>query len=795
MTSGAVSKRIKNSFLAYCNYNNIEIGECFESIKKDIVQENDLIDIAKYDMGIQDFNGFRMIKFYENPDVNKKVEEISQAQIIREIINQAENSYNIKKGYRDIFITAATGAGKSLIFQIPAIYLAKKYNKLTIIIEPVKALMQDQKTSLNNNGYMRVETFNSDIITQMEREEVLKRIKNGEVDLLYLSPETLLSYSIETIIWNREIGLLIIDEAHIVTTWGVGFRPDYWYLGSYINKLRNQIKIGSKINRKIHNFPVCAFTATAINGGVDDSVGETIISLYMENPIKFIGYTKRENIEFNIFNKNFNKKFSKSDYDFEKIKDFQNRLKYWLRNKEKTLVYFPFASLASDAKKGIRMFNELGTSNNIGIYVGRNVDDISTKIFNEQKQENFNRFRKGEIIVMYATKAFGMGVDLDDIQNVYHYAVTGSLCDYIQEIGRAARKNIISGHAITDFYYKDLAYIRKLFAISQIRHYQIMKVLEGIYNIHKNKNYARNFLISPKSFTYVFKGDENAKVNKLKTCLLMLEKDFYDKYNFKVLISRPQSVFTKAFVVLYSEHVEKVLNSKYGANFTFVECGRKKEKEKENCLISDVGDIYIIDLKKIWEDFYPKLSFPKFKYLYFNNKNINENKMEIMPEIREYLAPRQKLIIEVCDDSTLGDMRDKILADFEYIANALYENFAKQFFTIEDFTKLLVDKYGKNVARIIANSLFDLVDSNNRCVKHRINSSNRTEYSLAHGNFKEYMRRIITKSSIINKISTLTTSSYLSYISVGNDENITKSLKLLSVFGYITYELWIGYNK
>ena len=74
------------------------------------------------------------------------------------------------------------------------------------------------KNKLNKSGYTRVETFNSDLITQVEKEAVLKRIKEGEVDLLYLSPETLLSYSIETIIGDRDIGLMIVDEAHIVTT-------------------------------------------------------------------------------------------------------------------------------------------------------------------------------------------------------------------------------------------------------------------------------------------------------------------------------------------------------------------------------------------------------------------------------------------------------------------------------------------------------------------------------------------------------------------------------------------------
>jgi len=196
--------------------------------------------------------------------------------------------------------------------------------------------MQDQKEKLIKSGYTRVEAFNSDLITQVEKEAVLKRIKDGEVDLLYLSPETLLSYSIETIIGDREIGLLIIDEAHIVTTWGVGFRPDYWYLGSYINRLRHQIQTNRGVNRKTYHFPVCAFTATAINGGVDDSVGETIISLYMENPIKYIGYTKRTDIKFKIDIKS-KSKLPKPEYEAQKAADLNSRLQKWIPAKEKTI--------------------------------------------------------------------------------------------------------------------------------------------------------------------------------------------------------------------------------------------------------------------------------------------------------------------------------------------------------------------------------------------------------------------------------------------------------------------------
>lgn len=242
-TNGETANRIQGSLQAYCLRHNIRLIEFTEQLPEDQELETELINIAKNEIKIDGFENFRTIKFYKNPDISKEVVDLSQGQIIHEIIRQAENSYDEEKGFRDIFITASTGAGKSVMFQIPAVYLAKKYNKLTIIIEPVKALMQDQKEKLYKSGYTRVEAFNSDLITQVEKEAVLQKIKASEVDLLYLSPETLLSYSIETIIGDREIGLIIVDEAHIVTTWGVGFRPDYWYLGTYLNRLRNRINV------------------------------------------------------------------------------------------------------------------------------------------------------------------------------------------------------------------------------------------------------------------------------------------------------------------------------------------------------------------------------------------------------------------------------------------------------------------------------------------------------------------------------------------------------------------------
>ena len=798
MTDGLASKRIFSSLQAYCVKNGIRITRFHEQLAEDAEIEQELIDIAKNDVHIANFKGFRTIKFYKNPDIDKETVEISQSTLIQEIIRQAEKSYTDDKGhaFRDIFITASTGAGKSVMFQIPAIYLAKHYQKLTIIIEPVKALMQDQKEKLIKNGYNRVEAFNSDLISQVEKEAVLKRIKDGEVDLLYLSPETLLSYSIETIIGDREIGLLIIDEAHIVTTWGMGFRPDYWYLGGYINRLRNQIQTVAGKGRKTYKFPICAFTATAINGGIDDSVSDTVISLYMENPVKYIGYVRRDDIAFDIEVRE-TKKVPKAEYEEGKTKDMSKRIEGWLAEGQKTIAYFPYAKNAFDASRGVREFAGIKCDKRIGVFTGKNVDELSTEMFNEKKRETFDKFRSGEQPIMYATKAFGMGVDIDDVLNVYHYAASGNLCDYVQEIGRAARKVGMNGIASTDFYYNDMAFMNRLFGMSQIRQYQIKKVLEGIYDVYKSKKGARSFLISPESFTYIFNGkgmqDEGQCINKLKTCLLMLEKDFYDKYNFKVIISRPQSVFTKAYVVIGKEDEDKVLSSEYGKCFKFVAKGRYNERQPDGSLLSDTGDVYTLDLKTVWEEFHANISFPAFKYWYFNADSTSKDKIAIMPSIRKYFSPRQKVNIEARGDRLLNELRDTILADFEYIGDTLYSEFGKNFFTLDDFARVIREKYGMTQARIIANSLFDLVDPNGTCVKRRSNESSvKTFYSLANGNFKEYMRKAIIKSKIVGKINKCSEVSYSSYMSITNDDWSNIALKLLSIFDYITYEILGG---
>lgn len=237
-------------------------------------------------------------------------------------MEQAENCADPEKECRDVFVTAPTGAGKSVMFQVPAIYLAENYELLTIVVSPLIGLMNDQVSNLEKKKYKGAKTINSDI-SPIIKEEILEDIVDGKLHILYLSPETLLARSsIDQLIGkDRKIGMIIIDEAHIVTTWGKQFRPDYWYLGEHIRKIRsNQIK------SKGCSFVIGTFTATAIYHGVEDMYKETKDSLQLIDPITYLGYVRRNDINI-VIDTSKKMKNERSEYETDKFDDIVNVIK------------------------------------------------------------------------------------------------------------------------------------------------------------------------------------------------------------------------------------------------------------------------------------------------------------------------------------------------------------------------------------------------------------------------------------------------------------------------------------
>lgn len=262
-------------------------------VKGTIVAEEK--DYAEYEDILHRRNSaysFRTFMVYDEPGMSTNQIEISQGQVVNAIVSNVEKSQQDNTLFNDVFVTAPTGAGKSVMFQIPAIYCAENYDLLTIVLTPLIGLMNDQVDKISDLTECAA-TINSDY-TPAEKEMILNEIKSGKKSILYISPETLLSNGdITSLIGDRKIGLMVIDEAHTVATWGKSFRPDYWYLGDYINYLRT---------KQDYRFPIATFSATITYGGSDDMFFDVIESLKMrtiESTI-FIGTVRRDDISFDI---------------------------------------------------------------------------------------------------------------------------------------------------------------------------------------------------------------------------------------------------------------------------------------------------------------------------------------------------------------------------------------------------------------------------------------------------------------------------------------------------------------
>lgn len=575
-----------------------------------VLDKNKLIKYEKLLSKYWGYDNFRDLEMYEDvKSNNRKIVKISQGQIINDIVEQAEKALinETNKDYRDIFITSATGSGKSIMFQLPTIYLREKYKEIkpfVIVISPLIALMEDQVNSLKDKNINIARTINSNT-DGYKREQILDEINNGDCSMLYISPETLQSKSdIKLLIGERRLALVIIDEAHIVTTWGKSFRADYWYLGIYLQKLRKQF-----------DFPIVTFTATAIFGGKEDMYLETRDSLNMINPISYFGKIKRNDITMIVNSTDQEYENYAKDYKNAKNNLLLNKLKKWFEKKEKALVYFPT----------VFDLNEFyAFLNNNCPEIGKITGKYNGQLGKDERNIVLEEFRIDKLKFVLATKAFGMGVDIPNIVHVYHYNPSGTVTDYVQEIGRVARDHdlVKMGFAHCDFFKYDFVAIERLQGMSRIKKYELLEVMDKIKKIYENKGHNRNLLIKTEDFKYIFsktkKEDSDSDLdNKVKTALLLIEKDFSSpkKIGYSPFVARPRGYYGKDLILVNDEILKDLKNSileNYIEPRLFFESGY-------------YTGVYLIDLSKLWEDKYKKLSFPNFKRIIYtrNQEELN----------------------------------------------------------------------------------------------------------------------------------------------------------------------------
>lgn len=526
------------------------------------------------------YDCFRNLEIYDDLFKSRETLCISQGQLIENVIREAEKAQKEETQPDNILLTAPTGSGKSLLFQLPAIYLGKEYNLLTIVVSPLKALIVDQVESLQDLGYERVAYASSDLSPE-QKMEVYRAVREGEIDLFYLSPELLLSYDIKHFIGGRRIGMVVIDEAHTVTTWGKEFRVDYWFLGRYLSALKQSLG---------YTFPLFALTATAVwnpKGG-NDMVFETIRSLQMEPCVLYVGTVKRKNISFDIRRLTLEEG---ETYDKGKQRVISERVEDFLDG-HKTLLYYPFAgSIDMRIKTWVRSAD------------WRLVASYYGKKDKEQKAAIVQEFKEGTKRMIVATKAFGMGVDISDIDRVYHVAPSSTFVDYIQEIGRAARDVDVHGVAATDYHERDFYYMKRLHQTGSIAQEQLELILKKLMEVYRMKGAKEEILVSLSDFEFVVKLprtknklEYEAELGQLiKTALLWLEDDLSQRYGMRLLEVSPQNLLTEGYV-----------QDKTGDAFA---------REFQTYLTKVEGEegVYRVRLDSLWEERFPELGYREFK--------------------------------------------------------------------------------------------------------------------------------------------------------------------------------------
>ncbi len=351
-----------------------------------------------------------------------------------------------------------TGGGKSITFQVPALMSGVATKGLTVVISPLQSLMKDQVDNLEKIGITDAVTING-LLDPIERGKSFERVEDGSASLLYISPESLRSKTIERLLLGRKIVRFVIDEAHCFSSWGQDFRVDYLYIGDFIKQIQEKKNLEETI-------PISCFTATAKRKVIEDICAYFKEKLSLDLEI-FSSSAARTNLQYKVFEKGDEEEKYNSVRDLIEEKNCP------------TIIY------VSRTKRAYSLAERLSKD-------GFNAKPYHGKMDVKEKTANQDAFITGEVPIMVATSAFGMGVDKKDIGMVIHYDISDSLENYIQEAGRAGRDENITADCFVLFDEEDLGKHFILLNQTKLSIKEIQQVWKAIKDITRYRSSVSN---------------------------------------------------------------------------------------------------------------------------------------------------------------------------------------------------------------------------------------------------------------------------------------------------------------
>lgn len=321
-----------------------------------------------------------------------------------------EEAINAALNGQDALVVMATGNGKSLCYQIPALC----FDGLTLVISPLISLMKDQVDQLQANG-IEADFLNSSQTLQ-QQQQVQNKLISGQLKLLYVSPEKVMTNGFFQLISYTKVSFIAIDEAHCISQWGHDFRPEYTQLGG--------------LKSSFPDAPIMALTATA-----DYATRQDILThLKLQNPLQYIGSFDRPNIRYTLE---------------EKFKPMEQLTRFVLAQKGKSgIIYCNSRSKVERIAESLRSKGVPAAAYHAGMETAQR----------ERVQQDFQR---DNVQVVVATIAFGMGINKSNVRFVAHFDLPRSIESYYQETGRAGRDDL-PAEAVLFYESADYAWLQKM---------------------------------------------------------------------------------------------------------------------------------------------------------------------------------------------------------------------------------------------------------------------------------------------------------------------------------------------